>query len=108
MAAPTGGPVIMRQPAGCHVAHLGQVELTVIAVGDGVLSYQWWAGAAPVEGATHPILAISSARKAQHQGLYCVQVHPHHCTNLQCAIDFLFRFSPPMTCVLYAVISRDQ
>lgn len=76
MAAPTGGPVIMRQPAGCHVAHLGQVELTVLAVGDAVLSYQWWAGAAPVEGATHPILVISSARKSQHQGLYCVQVQP--------------------------------
>lgn len=76
MAAPAGGPVIVRQPAGCQVAHLGSFALSVVAAGDAPLRYQWWAGSAPVEGATRRILAVSEARKSQHEGLYCVQVCP--------------------------------
>lgn len=71
---PTGRPIIVTQPASCSVAHLDNFALTVVAAGVPPLTYQWWAGSAPVEGATQPRLLIEGARKTQHQGLYCVQV----------------------------------
>lgn len=45
----------------------------MLAAGDPPLTYQWWVGTSPVDGATAPILAVAGARKALHQGLYSVQ-----------------------------------
>lgn len=59
---PPSLPVIAVQPAGQSVAVGGTVTLSVVASGEGTLSYSWRKGGVPIPGATGASLTITNAQ----------------------------------------------
>lgn len=65
---------ILQQPLGGKVRVGGQVALTVRAVGEGILSYQWRKNGEPVEGAVAYQLMLYGNAEGTAAGSYDVQV----------------------------------
>jgi len=66
-------PAILRSPRACTVDCGGQASFEVLAVGNGLLSYQWLFNGTELLGATGPTLTITNVGY-QHGGLYAVRV----------------------------------
>jgi plastocyanin len=66
-------PAIVTQPVGEHVDLGSSFSVTVSAVGDSSLSYQWYLNGLPISGATSPTYTVISAHGAD-AGSYTVKV----------------------------------
>jgi hypothetical protein len=66
-------PAILRSPRACTVDCGGQASFEVLAVGNGLLSYQWLFNGTELLGATGPTLTITNVGFG-HIGLYAVRV----------------------------------
>jgi hypothetical protein len=67
-------PVIATQPASQTVNAGSSVVLTVSAVGNSTLSYQWYSGASPISGAIGPMLSLGTVQTGASGSTYSVKV----------------------------------
>ena len=73
VASATPPPVIAQAPASRTLNAGDSATLTVAALGEGVLTYQWFKDGSPLPGATAPSLALANVTTTQ-AGLYRVEV----------------------------------
>ena len=66
---------ISMQPADLTVIEGEDATFTVAATGEGVLSYQWFAGDVAIDGATSSILIVSAATSADADIAYSVVIN---------------------------------
>lgn len=69
----TPTPTIVAQPPSVFVRPGSATNLTVVAVGDAPLRYQWFFQGAPLSNATNATLSLVNVQAAQ-EGLYLVEV----------------------------------